>query len=53
LDFGKEEEQETLRQILEQRRITMNRNTISTFIYLEKAFDKMDWRILFKILREK
>lgn len=31
----------------------MNRNTIAIFIDLEKTFDKVDWKILFKILREK
>lgn len=31
----------------------MNRNTIGTFIDLEKDFGKVDWGILFKILREK
>lgn len=41
-----------LRQILE-RRIALNIPTFATFIDLEKAFDKVDWRLLFTTLKEK
>lgn len=41
-----------LKKILE-RKIKVNKNTYATFIDLEKAFDKEDWKILFKTLREK
>lgn len=41
-----------LRQILE-RRLDLNLKTFTTFIDLEKAFDKINWKLLFKTLREK
>lgn len=39
-----------LRQILE-RRIDVNKDTYLAFVDLEKAFDKVDWSILFETLR--
>lgn len=39
-----------LRQILE-RRIDLNKDTYLAFVDLEKAFDKVDWSILLKTLR--
>uniref|UniRef100_A0A8D8U352 Craniofacial development protein 2 n=1 Tax=Cacopsylla melanoneura TaxID=428564 RepID=A0A8D8U352_9HEMI len=41
-----------LRQILE-RRLDVNLPTYVTFIDLEKAFDKVDWALLFKTLKER
>ncbi|KAI5717312.1 hypothetical protein M8J77_003669 [Diaphorina citri] len=41
-----------LRQILE-RRIAVNKPTYATFIDLEKAFDKINWKLLFQILKDK
>lgn len=41
-----------LRQILE-RRLDVNKATFTTFIDLEKAFDKIDWKLLFTTLKNK
>lgn len=41
-----------LRQILE-RRLDLNLNTYTTFIDLEKAFDKINWKLLFNTLRDR
>lgn len=41
-----------LRQILE-RRLDVNLTTYVTFIDLEKAFDKVDWALLFKTLKDR
>lgn len=40
-----------LRMILE-RRIEVNRKTYLTFIDLKKAFDKVDWKLLFRGIKE-
>uniref|UniRef100_A0A8D8Y198 Craniofacial development protein 2 n=1 Tax=Cacopsylla melanoneura TaxID=428564 RepID=A0A8D8Y198_9HEMI len=40
-----------LRMILE-RRLEVNKKTVATFIDLEKAFDKVDWELLFKALKK-
>lgn len=33
-------------------RIELNRNTYATFIDLEKVFDKVNWKYLFRMLKE-
>jgi len=40
-----------LRQLLE-RRIDVNKATFIAFVDLEKAFDKIDWKLLFNTLRK-
>jgi len=40
-----------LRQILD-RRLDVNRNTYTTFIDLEKVFDKVNWRCSFRTLKD-
>lgn len=40
----------SLRQILE-KRIEINENTYIAFVDLEKAFDKIDWKLLFESLK--
>jgi len=40
-----------LRQLLE-RRVDVNIATFITFVDLEKAFDKVDWKLIFNTLKE-